>query len=75
MNIRVRKAISGIIAALAAVIYAALLSPAYEVAPNGTIESGGIGRAIEMLVVGAVIYGLVWFLTGWLAGHDGKSKT
>lgn len=61
MSGRARKWISGAVAAIAAVLYAAVFSTPYEVAPDGTVEGQGMGRAIEMLVVGAAIYAVLFF--------------
>lgn len=61
MNLTARKTISGLCAGAAAIAYAALFSAPYEVAPNGTIESGGIGRAVEMLFIGALVYAIFFF--------------
>ena len=63
MSERLRKWISGTVAGIAAVIYAALFSAPYEVSADGTVASQGMGRAIEMLVVGAAVYAALFF--GW----------
>jgi len=60
MSLRAIKWVAGVLGAIGAVIYAAFLSAPYDVLPDGTVAGGGgMGRAIEMLAVGAVIYWIV----------------
>ena len=73
MSERMRKWTCGTVAAIAAVLYAAVFSTPYEVAPNGTIEGQGMGRAIEMLVVGAVIYAALFFSWSRMAKSGGEA--
>ena len=74
MSVNRRKFLFGLIAAVAAVFYAAFLSAPYEVAPNGTVEGQGIGFAIELLIVWALVYGALWFGLGRVLNDKGADQ-
>ena len=69
MSLRAIKWVAGVLGAIGAVIYAAFLSAPYDILPDGTVAGGGgMGRAIEMLVIGAVIYWIVRLVLQRYAG-------
>lgn len=69
MTPKSQKRLSGTIACVCAVLFAALLSGPPEVAPNGTIPSNGIGGALEMLFVGTVFYMVSMLILSRICGQ------
>ncbi|MEO1640960.1 MAG: hypothetical protein AAFU41_17120 [Pseudomonadota bacterium] len=73
MSLKTRKWISGIVATVCTVLYAALFATPHVMDEGGVVEGSGMGRAIEVLFVGAVIYGLSLFaLTRVLGASKGE---
>lgn len=62
MNQNNQKRLSGIIAIACAILFAAVFTGSPEIALNGTVESNGIGRALQLIFVGAVLYAASMFI-------------